>query len=567
MDQDTTRLHLVTSKLAPRARGLLLAAACTSLLATAGCGDDGVSSGPGGGQGSGGAGSTTSSSSGGGGDTTTTTSTSSGPVYCSHLEIGQRASIHESCGVFVNPDAGPGGDGSQASPFHTVQAAAERITALGGGAIYVCGGGNHDLTSAFEMPAESSLAGGFRCSNWQAGSETPTIRSAPNAHVVRAQGPGVRELERLRLIASAEGTDAQGRGRSAIAIMLIGAELRAKDVDIEAGPGAPGADGGEPAAPNMAPNGQNGTNGCMMSIDPQPGGPGGQNTCPLPDGITTVMVNGGTGGTGRASASGLAGTAGVGPAGLFGAGGQPQQPSSAVPGLILSCQPGGNGLPGEVGVDALPAIGGSLGATGYIASVAENALRGFPGGGGGGGGGARYCSDPAQGIAYAGPGGGGGGAGGCGGLGGVSGKPGGASIAILALADGIQASVVHLDDVRFSGATGGDGGDGQSGQDGQLGGGNDSTPAGGSQGSGNNFSAACRGGAGGNGGRGGHGAGGNGGIAALIATDSSSTVTRVGTVDDAAPVAGVGGDSYGNPGDNGVACARFDIPSWGCLPN
>lgn len=567
MDQDTTRLHLVTSKLAPRARGLLLAAACTSLLATAGCGDDGVSSGPGGGQGSGGAGSTTSSSSGGGRDTTTTTSTSSGPVYCTRHEISAGGSIHESCGVFVNSEVGPGGDGSKGMPFHTVQAAAERITALGGGEIYICGQGLYQLTSVFEMPADSGITGGFSCSDWTLRQTDPTIVGAVNEPAIRAVGAGVRRLERVNVHASAEGSDAQGRGRSALAIMLVGAELRAQDLLVRVGPGAAGQSGGNAAPPNMAPNGQNGTNGCMMSIDPQPGGAGGQNTCPLPDGITTVMVNGGTGGTGRANASGLAGSAGVGPAGLFGAGGQPQQPSSAVPGLILNCQPGGNGLPGEVGVDALPATGGSLGATGYIASVAENALRGFPGGGGGGGGGARYCSDPAQGIAYAGPGGGGGGAGGCGGVGGVSGKPGGASIAILALANGTEPSLVHLVDVKLVGTQGGQGGDAQPGQDGQLGGGNDSTPAGGSQGSGNNFSAACRGGAGGNGGRGGHGAGGNGGIAALIATDSSSTVDRIGIVDDVAPVAGLGGTSPGNPGASGVACARFDVPSWGCLPN
>lgn len=570
MDQDTTRLHRTTSKLAPRARGLLLAAACTSLLATAGCGDDGASSGPGGGQGSGGSGSTTSSSSGGGGDTTTTTTTSSPTALCTLEEIGTTAAIDPSCGVFVDASKPIGGDGSQASPFSRLQDAADRITFLGTGTIYVCGDDTHELTTSFAMPGGSAIVGGLSCSDWRAVATDalPLVLAPANLPAIVADGAGLRSLERIRVSGRAEGVDALGRGHSAIGVMLLGAELHAKDSVLIGGEGAAGLDGAAtPPRPDDAPPGASGSSGCS-GTGPHPGGAGGENLCLMPDEVTWVATNGGKGGDGLAAANGESGLAGVGPNGTTVAGGAGQRSAT----LLLpesACGNGNNANFAESGADALASSTAVLDASGYAAEVSDDGVRGMPGRGGGGGGGARWCSVPQTGqFALAGPGGGGGGAGGCGGAGGKSGKPGGASIAVLALSKNGVGSTVSLESVRLEGAQGGAGGVGRSGQFPQFAAPTTSIPnTSGFPGSGNSYARACYGGRGEHGGGGGDGAGGYGGIAALIATDSSSTVTRVGTVDDVAPVAGLGGYSEGNPGTNGVACARFDIPSWGCLPD
>jgi hypothetical protein len=519
-------------------------------------------------------------SGGSGGDATTTTGTSGGgmggagggggegggvvvPPDCDPRELGDDATIDASCGVFVYPRDNQtmpaGSTGTKTAPYRDLtNALADNPD---GKPIFVCTGAD-PIDEAFVLDSSVVLFGGFvDCENWVVGA--PTARSpwtAPAGEVpLKVVGNTTNVvLSRFAITAQdAVGLEADGQGKSSIALWVDAASVDVDRCELRAGDGVAGAEGeSPPMAMAPAPNGDNGANGCIDGMN-KSGGSGGVNVCVDTDG-NMVNVSGGLGGTGTATANGGSGDPGEpNPDGTppdGGAGGKRQDGTG--------CGPGGGGQSGtNADAAATPPTdsAGLLSAEGYRGPSPADGKRGNPGTGAGGGGGARQCVVDM--MTRAGPGGGGGGAGGCGGVGGKGGAAGGASIALFA----VNASNISLSDVLLAAAAGGQGGRGALGQEGQLGGG--AGGVGGLPGTGTAGAAACIGGQGGQGGQGGPGAGGAGGVSALIALGAGATVNRTGsTSSDVLGTAGAAGPAAtgGNPGIPGFVCGTLVGATWTC---
>lgn len=461
------------------------------------------------------------------------------------------AIVRDDCFVFASAGAAPGGNGTKALPFASVQAALDSTWAYGTGVI-TCA--DQEFAEEVVVFQGAKLYGGFDCSSWGWKPDArTTISPAPGKVPLRLTGGTTglwTELRGLRAVAR----DAVDPGQSSIAAIFDRGQDKLDVVvthcDFAAGNGAPGAKGTTPVATGAdGEAGNPGGAGCAGALS-TPGGALKANLC------GADFSQGGSGGVGTASlGNGGDGSPGKQaplapePAGKNGAGGKGEG--------AMSCVAGSEGAPGDAGAPGLGAAGsGQIDATGYL-GIAGSAggSGGKPGQGGGGGGGAKagHCAGQPT---FAGPGGGGGGSGGCGGPPGGGGGPGGASIGLLSF----QASLT-LTHVKITSSAGGSGGDGGDGHAGALGG-NGGPTAG-------DTPFACVGGTGGKGGVGGPGGGGLGGYSIALALvggfpyshEEGGTPAVL-----AAGVAGAGGpggnlDLNKNRGAAGIAspCWRFNL--------
>jgi hypothetical protein len=431
--------------------------------------------------------------------------------------------LGDDCGVYVDPMAADGGDGTKALPFNSLVTATAMLR--GATQINVCGEG--DLDGSIELGSGVYLFGGFTCgSTWTYAEDNPVATIVGDADVpaLTLSGSGDRTIQSIKVRAPS----AVALGASSIGVLADGAQATLRFVEITTGNGAPGVTATSPAAADKAPNGTVGGNGCTGMMGTVGGG-GGQNVCQLSDrsgGLggsgTDAVTNGGTGENGEPDGMG------------GGMGGKRQDATQCGMGL-----PGADGAAGPLGLGASSSDKGTISSSGFVgASGLPGGGPGLPGAGGGGGGGANQCAPNS-----AGPSGGGGGAGGCGGAPGDGGGPGGASIGLLS----IDAVLSLAGGVTILVGNGGVGGGGAPGQVGQEGGsaGNPGLPA-----------DACSGGKGGNGGQGGAGGGGRGGPSIGIAftgdtpQEPTSALIMLGMPGGQGP-GGNGGP--GNVGGNGAA--------------
>ncbi len=449
------------------------------------------------------------------------------PAGCDLVE---GEAVGAECGVFVKAEAT--GDGTQGSPYGTIQDAVDNIKTAT--RIYVCGGDTFD--GSIELPGGVSLYGGLNCADWTfaAVNPQPTIlgdSDVPALSILESGGSTVGSMK-------IQGAPAVAQGGSSIGA-LVGANATAhfERCSLGAGKGAAGAPG-EPQSKAPTPaaaNGGPGDDGCLGAGGTLGGAPGTQ-TC-------QSGLSGGSGGNGLNDTDGVPGAPGH-PAGPNNIGGKEE-----TLGAPTACGNGGEGDPGmhgNPGPGALESELGLLEGTTFSGASGSPGLgTGTPGQGGGGGGGANACGG-------AGPGGGGGGAGGCGGLAGNGGGGGGGSFALVS----IQATVT-LTDVRLSADEGGIGGQGDAGQEGMDGG------IAGTQGAGGG---ACAGGPGGKGGQGGAGGGGRGGPSVGIAyvgdapTEEGTIMIDVAETPAAGGTGGNGGPgNIGGVGATGIAQPRQEF--------
>ena len=486
-------------------RRLLLILGALSTPFAVGCGDsgDGTQSsssssgtGTGGQTGSGGAG--TGGASGTGGSTTTGSSTSCTPLG--------NAVVGSECGIFVDGNAAPGGDGSQANPVQTL---GDAVAALGTSTnIYVCAA--TALDEAADLPAGVSLYGGLDCPvGWAWDAFARTSWTAPAGSIpLTAHGgtPKATHIESFDISAAS----AVDPGQSSTAVVLDGGLVELVNLNVTAGDGADGETG------PMGAKGTDGGNGAKSGD----GGAGATSPC---------GADGGAGGFTAVPLGAWTGKTGLPDPGLGGPGGAATTNGAA----CEAGTPGTNAtIPGNPGA-AITGLG-TLTLSGYVADTGSVGANGPPAGGGGGGGGNNLNGNGLR--------GGGGGAGGCGGNGGGPGTSGGSSIAIVSLD-----ATITFEDVTASvgnGGNGGDGGPGGQGGDGGMPGTAGAVVIGGP------FS--CPGGGGAKGGTGGPGSGGRGGHAFIVA-HTGSTPSSVGLT-ATAPMAANRGAGAGSSagGDYGV---------------
>jgi hypothetical protein len=409
--------------------------------------------------------------------------------------------------VFVKADAAPGGDGSKAAPFASI----EEANAVPGN-IYVC---LEPLTQPQVIVNPATIYGGVDCTNftWTAAERSQIATCQPGTAgcasditiPLTIEEVGTVTLVRIDVFAPS----AIVAGQSSIGIRSLEATVILRECDVVAGNGAPGAMG---LNGTMGEAGGNGANGSDFTSAFAVYGPAG--------GLSTCGVAGGQGG-GHAIinmfqlANPDPGEVAQGNAGLNGTIGSP----------TVACAGGGQGVTlGVAGLAGIDATGlGAITSAGYTGVPGGQGGLGSPGGGGGGGGSLRWIQAGPDTTAT----GGSGGAGGCGGLGGLGGGFGGSSFAILSLG-----TTFVFDDVSLQSAMGADGALGGAGGPGGSGG------AGGTGGynfdGGINPATACSGGAGRPGGVGGAGGAGSGGHSAAIAhlgpaPNLAGTTTSVGT--------------------------------------
>jgi hypothetical protein len=525
----------------------LTSLALVGTFSVAACGDDGGTGGEGASGGSTSSSTTGASTSGQGGGTTS--STTGLPVVCDPLELMGGQSIDASCGLFVDPTAAGGGDGSQSNPFNSIAQALEQAKLqTPSQKVFVCAG-TEPVNEAVVLDEDETLIGGVTCDTWQA-STTKTEWTENSAAVPLTLDNGnAIYVQGFRIVAQNNlGFDPMTlHGHNSIAVIANGSAATFRDVEMVAGQAGNGGDGvdqtgqapgwqDDPAAFDGHPGG-----GCAMSGGSQKG-------FLCPDGTQSI---GGFGGTG-AVLTGAPGGDGYPDHGPFGKGGygQPAQGGWS----CVSNQGHGSAGQGEVnGIagDGSTASAGSISSTGYVGGAGSPGGNGQPGEGGGGGGGFKGNGSNGCAVGYPGPSGGGGGVGGCGGLGGGGGGAGGASIALLSIS-----SVLTLTDVYLTSGSGGAGGSGGNGQ---------YPGAGGSGGEGGG--GACDGGAGGFGGWGGAGAGGSGGpsigVAYVGATPDISlaniTIASSASLGGAAGVGGQGGNTPGNSGEPGLLELAYEF--------
>jgi hypothetical protein len=438
--------------------------------------------------------------------------------------LNEGAAVEADCGVFVNPSAAAGGDGTQGSPFAKI---AEALAGAPSKTIYVCATGG-ELSEAVIATGSVQLIGGVRCDDWKAaGTRTPwTAASGEIPLLLSATTAGLVQSFDIVAKPGVGAQPATGQGDSSIAVIADRATATFVEVGMTAGAGYAGGQGATPVD-DQAPGSQDsnstfdGNQGQSCSL----GGGGASKTAPSggcpSSGGTSV---GGSGGSTRAT--------------VFGSGGSPD-PSLGDPNGegAASCTTGAQkGEAGHDGPDGNPGAGGTTAATfsssGYTGDPGKPGEDGKVGQGGGGGaarpGGNGVC------VGMNGYGGGSGGAGGCGGFGGGGGGAGGASIALISIE-----STLVLVRVTLTAAIGGDGGGGGDLQEGGEGG------AGGPGGAGSKD--ACDGGDGGDGGRGASGGGGAGGPSLGIAFTGTAPQYDDGAATFSLPSAA----AKGGPGGNG----------------
>ncbi len=502
----------------------------------------------GGGDGGGGGttGSMTSGSGGQGGSPSTTTGLD---PQCDPLLLMGGATLGANCGVFVDPLTGPGGDGSQSTPFNSVGVALQAQT---GQPIYVCAT-NGSLNESVTLTTNERIVGGLDCEDWSK-HEDKTGWTAPQGEIpLRLSGTTAAHVQEFAITAR----DAMGfdpgtlQGNSSIGVFAEGAIGTLLLVDVFAGTGAdggPGADnpGQAPGRQSMASafNGNPGGDGIPDSDCAEPAG--GAKSFVCPDGLQTIGGAGGPGGL-NSGFNGLAGETDPGQGEPNGTAGMGEDTAG------WTCA--NNFGNGEGGHDGPPtgAVGGgtaagSLSPGGYAGSAGANGTNGWHGQGGGGGGGRRGNSQNGCLSMEIGPGGGSGGAGGCGGLGGGGGGAGGASIGLIAIG-----STLLLTQVTLTASTGGAGGEGGDAQTGGLGGL-------GALGGGN----ACLGGPGGSGADGATGGGGSGGPSLGIAWRTTMPILADMAISVAASAAppGLGGNmnADSNAGTPGLTATKQEYP-------
>ncbi len=526
----------------------LTSLALVGTFSVAACGDDGGTGGEGASGGSTSSSTTGASTSGQGGGTTS--STTGLPVVCDPLELMGGQSIDASCGLFVDPTAAGGGDGSQSNPFNSIAQALEQAKLqTPSQRVFVCAG-TEPVNEAIVLDEDETLIGGVTCDTWQA-STTKTEWTENSAAVPLTLDNGnAIYVQGFRIVAQNNlGFDPMTlHGHNSIAVIANESAATFRDVEMVAGQAGNGGDGVDQMG--YAPGRQDDP----TAFDGNPGGGCGgseglEKVYQCPD---STLVIGGSGGQGLTNVGGPGsdGFPDLGP--TFGEGGYGEPATGA-----WSCNNnsgyGGFGLNGESGGagDGGFAASGAISASGYAGKGGGPGADGQPGEGGGGGGGRKGNGSNGCAVGIGGPSGGSGGAGGCGGFGGGGGGAGGASIALLSIS-----SVLTLTDVFLTsgpGGAGGAGGDGQFGGSGGLG-----APGGGT---------ACSGGSGGPGGNGGPGGGGSGGpsigVAYVGATPDISlaniTIASSASLGGAAGVGGQGGNTPGNAGEPGLLELAYEF--------
>jgi hypothetical protein len=399
-------------------------------------------------------------------------------------------------GLFVSPAGGDAGDGSQASPFHSIGVAIGAARLTGARDIYIQHGEYHEMVLL--EAAGVGLYGGYDAA-WQRIHERPSVvraAPAPPEATVVVSGSAGASLTRLRIVS--EGCT--GDAPTVYGVRVTGSTgVRIEDCEVMVGPGCDAGDVEDAADAGTSESGHDGASGKKDGS----GGTGGDGGQGCGDGGA-----GGLGGHGDVPPQAGADAPGGGSGGSAPANGCHTRGADGAPGT-----PGVNGFQGSGG----DGTGGVFGPGFWVGSpgaAGAAGTPGTPGGGGSGGGGTSKCQGCGvcevfgQCVCQAerGGGGGGGGGGGCGGPEGPGGKAGGGSIGILIH----ESDVTCLDNtVRTGmGGHGGKGGDG-----GLLGlGGIGGTGGGGYGGAGDGGT----GGTGGWGGEGGGGGGGAGGVSIAI---------------------------------------------------
>jgi hypothetical protein len=463
--------------------------------------------------------------------------------------------VIEGCGVFVSAAAAPGGTGTRASPYSSLQKA---IDDAGGKRVYACAA--MPFSEAVTIAAPVEVFGGFAdCAasggwTWTQEGRSELDGPADQIALTIEKGAAGASVEGFKIVGASPSSMTMGGSSIAVVVDDVAATL--EQCDVSANDAADGIDGTTPSgtaqagapAPSMMVMGAP-TDACVLPTGVM-GGTGGVTMCA--DGMTTGG-NGGSGGLpGAPDGPGQKGTAGApvmtspppGNDGLAGAG---QSTSGGI------CQQGDPGAPGDSGSAGSggSVSGDMLSLTGVTNSDDTDGKPGTRGQGGGGGGGAMagtFCMVNASTVDGPGASGGGGGAGGCGGLGGGGGKAGGSSLAIVSLGTKLTLSSVTL--AVGKGGRGGTGALGQAG--GAFGNGANGGASSGLAGS----KAGCPGGNGGAGGDGGPGGGGRGGHAIGIAyATTPSAVPMIKTY------------TAGAPGDGGSAGSGAPVTSSGANGN
>lgn len=425
------------------------------------------------------------------------------PPDCTAPPSATKGSPDPRCGVFAAP-GGTGGDGSEANPFASLQAAVDAAAAIGK-PVYACA---KEFAERIRVPSGVAVYGGLDCDHgwvWMQGKRTqvkaPATASTPGTSEIAARlgaGAGKTIFSDVDVIAP----NGALSGVSSIALLVEDTDAEITRATLTAGDGAPGAPGTQ-LSDDLLLRGEDGAAGfgiCTAgATNPGPAGP--TKVC------GSVSSHGGNGGDGGP------------PSGTAGGNGEDGSPGSSGAGkgglgqAALPCQSGASGADGADGSAGAGAVGvGKLSTDGYVGNPGADGSDGQPGQGGGGGGGAKgklqvVCSNAAT-LDRAGATGGSGGTGGCGGTRGGGGGAGGSSIAVVIL----STKSVVLTDVAVHVGKGGDGGDGGAGQNGGAGGLGQTGGMGAAT-----TSAGCPGGNGGRGGVGGSGGGGGGGHAIGIA--------------------------------------------------
>lgn len=466
----------------------------------------------------------------GGGGTGNTGGTGGLPDDCVGDPTKDPSIVRDDCGAFVDGTVATNGNGSKASPFRSLAAAAKTSKSR----IFVCVG-DYQETASVETSNGVEVYGGFvscpKDGNWLWDAEKRASLTGPANLPALVVSMGQNRIENLQVTAP----PATVAGASAIALVADEAAIDLVNVELGAGAGAAGANGmvpDEAAVAGVAANPASVTKACDLTLA---GGSAGVTIC---DDGDSAGGDGGKGGMSPA-ANGEAGLDGA-PLPVpnddgYGLGGVPKGDGT--------CSVGENGKDGDPGVSGAGGDAkGTLTSSGVAGGDGVDGKGGARGQGGGGGAGSKagtFCPSGAMTVAGVGASGGGGGGGGCGGKGGGGGKAGGSSIGVVSTKSTLTFVGVLVR--TAAGARGGDGGLGKSGGNSGAGG-----PGGASSGVGTS-KAGCNGGNGGFGGNGGQGGGGRGGHSVGIAFTGAAPVTETGITFE------VGSAGDGGAGDTALA--------------
>ncbi|WP_437685772.1 hypothetical protein [Sorangium sp. So ce176] len=457
----------------------------------------------------------------------------------------------DSCSIFANATAAPGGNGTKARPYASL-AEAILIANATGKRVLACARGAFQESVTVNGAVE--VIGGFDCgTGWTWNEEARSTIEGPADQVALTLSESASGAKVRNFVIRAASATVPGGSSVGIAVADIDAELA--QVDVATGDGMDGATGETPedAEDGESARARDASNACVGPAAVFGGEPG---TTECEDG---AVSSGGVGGLGgnldMDEGNGQKGQDGT-PlpaenpdgAGLGGAGQAAAQ---------ANCARGEEGAPGAQGEPGLPGTDTELTLAGPIGGDGKRGTSGTRGQGGGGGGGGKaglFCPAGPNTVEGVGASGGGGGAGGCGGKAGTGGKAGGSSIGIVSL--GTRLVLTDVTVTVGKAGIGGMGGDGKPGGNGGMG------AAGGTASGKVGSKPGCDGGMGGVGGDGGPGGGGRGGHAVGVAYAVTPTQAPALSVQEG--TAGAGGavgregpsTSNGAPGVSG-ACWDF----------